>query len=1346
MLLVNRRLIRVTKSATFRLILRLNECTFTGNDALFVVHSTLTNIAFLALCVLGWVTPNPANAHKHATSGSEPFIVNKGQWHQNVLYRANLPNGYLFLEQQGFTYSFYDGEPLHMLHAKELPEGKMPEELDAHAFKVHFENCNPNAEHEAFVASSGYHNYFLGNDPSKWATDVHSYGKVRYKHLYDGIDMAIYDQHGVLKYDFLVAPEADPNEIVLDYEGVDRLKLERGNLVITTSVNEMVEQRPVAFQIVDGHRVSVPCKFVLKGDKVTFKFPRGYDETKELIIDPILIFGTYSGSSSNNFGFTATYDNDGNLYGGGIVFTATGVYPTTVGAFQVSTIGGTIDMGITKFTADGTNLIYSTYIGGTANESPHSMVVNDNDELIIMGTTGSNNFPVTNGAYDQTFNGGNPIAAMVGYGYDHALGTDIVVVKLNAAGNNLIGSTYVGGTNNDGITFVDSLDFNYGDTFRGEVIVDSNGNILVASTTASNDFPQANAPQAGFGGGARDGCVFRLNPTLGALMWSTFIGGSANDAAYSVQLSSSNDIYVCGGTMSSDFPATPNTINPTYQGSVDGYIVRYNAAGGAILNATYIGTPNHDQTYFIQLDPDDDVYVVGQSVGGTYPVNTIYPQIYSNPNSAQFVHKMNPTLQISEWSTVLGTGNGSIDFSICAFLVSNCDKIYISGWGGTVNLTNRGFLLPLGSTTIGLPITSNAHQSATDGSDFYLMVLDEEADSLEYATFFGGGSSNEHVDGGTSRFDKDGKVYQAVCAGCGGFDDFPTTPNAYSSLNNSSCNLGVFKFDLAPVVSYIGGTPTFLCLPDSMQFSNGSTGANTYFWDFGDGTTSTDYEPYHAYDSLGVYNVMLIASDSNSTCIPPDTSFLTIAAYPPTIVLAFPDTICPGDTVQINASGGDNYTWDPPWLVSDPNISNPLTWPGGTTIYNVTVDGPCFSETESFAVYVEQNPVDILPDTFVCIGGSTQLYANGGVSYSWSPAATLDDPNIQNPIATPTQPTDYIVEVTTALGCVFYDTMSVGVDFNPPVPQLTPDTTICIGDEIQLTAGGAQSYVWSPGTGLSDPNSSTPIASPDQTTTYLVDFINGCGAVQDSITVSVSTVTPGAIPDQFICLGDTALLGASGGVSYLWSPAASLNQADTISPLAWPTEDTEYMVLVTNAFGCVDTAYTNVFLYPVPFLSAGEDQVINWGSSTSLEPVGAGTFAWTTTDTTITCTDCPFPTVSPLSTTSYIVTLTDNNGCTSMDTVTVFIDGSLYVPNTFTPNDDGINDVFFAQGEEIETFQLLIFNRWGELIFESDDINRGWDGRVAGELAQIDTYVWKINYVETSGQDGEVIGHVNLVR
>jgi hypothetical protein len=243
--------------------------------------------------------------------------------------------------------------------------------------------------------------------------------------------------------------------------------LQEGVLQIKTSVNTISETRPYTYQTSNGQQKEVASAFVLKDNIIQFDFPKGYNKNLPLVIDPYLVFSTYSGSFTDNWGFTATYDADGNLYSGGIDFGNR--FPATIGTFQFQ-FAGYIDVAILKYSPDGRRLLFATYLGGAGAEVPHSMIVNSSNELIIMGTTSSENFPTSDNAYDRSFNMGDNITPMGGVSY--LLGSDLFLSKLNSMGNILEGSTFLGGSRNDGINVATNVTRSYGDEFRGEVNID----------------------------------------------------------------------------------------------------------------------------------------------------------------------------------------------------------------------------------------------------------------------------------------------------------------------------------------------------------------------------------------------------------------------------------------------------------------------------------------------------------------------------------------------------------------------------------------------------------------------------------------------------------------------------------------------------------------------------------------------------------------------------------------------------------------------------------------------------------------------------------------------------------
>ncbi len=821
------------------------------------------------------------------------FIENKGQWDDNVKFMSQMQGGKVWISENNFTFDFVSSEDLDRIHERwhnrTIDDDLSDLFIRHHVYKVNFIAANSQLEFESEDLSSSYNNYFLGNDPSKWAGNVPLAKKVIAKSLYDGIDLITYSNDSHFKYDFIVHPGADPDQIELSYEGAD-IQLIFKELMIDLSIGKVYEHAPIAYQMIKGKRKNILCEYELNDNTLRFKFPKGYNRSYELIIDPELIFSTYTGSTADNWGFTATYDDDGNLYGGGIVFNWG--YPTTTGAFEVQFSGGTRDIGITKYSPNGSSLVYSTYLGGSSSEDPHSLMVDSNGDLIVYGSTDSDDFPTTAGAYDESYNGGT---------------SDIFVAKFNASGSDLLASTYLGGNDNDGKNNSITLHHNYGDDARGEVYIDENDNIYIASTTKSSDFPTTDDSEEQVHQGGQDACVIVFPPNLDNLIFSTFLGGSSDDAAYSIK-EKENFIVVAGGTASTNFPTTADSFHPQYLGgSTDGFVLTLDSVG-SIYHSSFIGTSAYDQVYFVEIDPDFHIFLTGQTEGA-YPVSD---DVFSNANGSQFVQEMNSELSLSILSTVFGTGGTGIDISLTAFLIDQCDHIYISGWGG---------IQGTGSTT-GLPVTPDAYQSTTDGNDFYFIVFDKDFEGLLYATYFGGtGPVGEHVDGGTSRFDKNGIIYQAVCAGCGASDAFPTTPGAWSQTNGSTnCNLGTLKmeFDFQGISAEALVNDTTFCSdpPFLVDFYGSGESIPYHYWAFGDGQFSNQANPQHPYASAGIYDIEYIVIDS-STCNISDTAYASVEVIQKEVFSmswdATPPSIC-DDTLFVNmsftGSGADSLIWD----------------------------------------------------------------------------------------------------------------------------------------------------------------------------------------------------------------------------------------------------------------------------------------------------------------------------------------------------------------------------------------------------------------------------------------------------
>lgn len=1167
-------------------------------------------------------------------SGKVKFVKNLGQWEAKIKYAADIPGGRAFVEADRLTFVLANLSHLHdaFFHGQG-PRDQRIIPISGHAFQILFPGSNPNAPLIPDQPYTEYHNYFLGDDPSRWQGNVPLYAQLTYSNLWPGIDLVLYGQDQTIKYDFVVR-HGNTDQIKMSYQGVDGItQTPQGGLQIHTSVGTIQDQAPISYT--GAHKTTLPSAFSLAGTTVGFAFPQptpdhwgdlNWTQSSPLVIDPSLIFGSFTGSTADNFGYTATYDTSGNLYGGGIAFN-TG-YPTTLGAFQTayggggpSPFGGGFDISISKFSPNGTALLYSTYLGGSLNEQPHSLITNDDGELVVYGRTNSLNFPTTAGAVQPASAGGS----------------DIIVTKFNATGSALVGSTYLGGAGEDGMNvgtnfFANSLYQNYGDDARGEIMIDPQGNIYIASCTQSNNFPTTpGVVQPVFGGGLQDACVFKLNPTCTALTWSTYLGGNGNDATFGIKVDGAGNVFVAGGTESSNYPTTPGTINTTYQGSIDGFITRLNPSATAIAASTYIGTAAYDQCYFIELDQNGDVYVVGQT-HGNFPVT---PGVYSDANAGQFIAKYSSTLNTTFFSTVFGKGGNAHDISPTAFLVDRCGFIYVSGWGGNVNFSGN---------TAGLTVSAGAFQTTTDGSDIYLIVFEPDAVGIEYATFYGGAISTEHVDGGTSRFDKQLVVYQAVCAGCGGNDDFPSVPGVVSQTNNSfNCNLGVFKFAFEPQdvrADYTSMTYDS-CAPFPVTFTNTSSGGSQYIWDFGDGSpTVTTFHASHIYTNPGTYTVTLVAIDSNS-CNFSDTAVATVTVYANPIVLVNQtDTVCAGASVQLTASGGQFYDWTPGNQLSDSTIANPIANPTQNTTYTVIVsDTNGCVDTASITVAVSFFVADAGPPTSFCEGtGGAQLQAgavSGGLApyyYTWWCDTTntycgLDSTFDNDPIGNPTQTTWYYLQVQDSRGCLS-DVDSTLVEVLPnPIADAGPDQFICQppapGALLHGTISGAPgpyTYYWINSYGLNDSTLLNPYARPDTTTIYTLIAISANGCTSNPTTVdTLSTVTvhvnprpiADAGPEIHSCLGDTVTIqgigyGAGPDYTFEWSPSTGLDDSTLTNPQASPPITHTYTLTVWSN-GCPSIGDTmTLWVHTLPTPSAGNIVEICLGDSGQLDAFGAG--------------------------------------------------------------------------------------------------------------------------------------------
>jgi gliding motility-associated-like protein len=810
------------------------------------------------------------------------FIENKGQWDSRVMFKASVPGGSLFVHKNGYTVLQHKEEDLKHIQETIHHRGEAAAQDDnyvihSHAYRVDFEGASPDAKLVADKSQPGFLNYYYGSDPANWASNCRIYLGITVKNIYPNIDLRYYSSSGSMKYDIIVNPGGKVKDISLAFSGADGLAVTNKMLEIQTSVGTVRELDPYSYQYSDNGKRVIKNGYRLKGNKLSFDI-KDYDPTKTLVIDPTMVFTSFTGSKSNNWGFTATYGPDGSMFSGGIAFGDK--FPVTTGAAQ-SNFGGDFDIAIMRLSSNGSTLIYGTYLGGNGQDQPHSLISDPQGNLVIAGRTNSPDpgFPLM------------PAGSKIG---SNGL-FDIIVTMLSPTGG-LVSSKRIGGAQDDGVNITSSrgrtsLQYNYGDDGRSEVMMDNGGNIYVSSSTRSTAFPfTANAPQKNLRGN-QDGVLLKFSPNIGNLLAATYFGGSADDAAYVVSVNPANgNIYMAGGTASGDLPGLdPTSLSSGYNGAIDGYVTMFNTDVSSIIRTTYIGTSSYDQVYGVKMDKFGFPYVMGQTLSDSWP--RVNANFYQN-SGKQFIAKLKPDLTGYVYSTAFGSGGSETNISPIAFLVDRCENVYVSGWGGTIqSFTSSG--------TSGLSTTPDAYipknytaSRQTDGKDFYFFVLKRNATTQLYGSFFGqDGGFPDHVDGGTSRFNEDGIIYQGMCANCDPTSPkpfFPTTSGAYAQTNGSTqCNMAMVKiaFNLAGlnsgVQSAINGElrDTAGCVPLTVDFRDSISNAVTYEWDLdGDGTTdriTTAPNTSFTYFAVRNYRVRLIAVDSNS-CNIRDTSYLTI--------------------------------------------------------------------------------------------------------------------------------------------------------------------------------------------------------------------------------------------------------------------------------------------------------------------------------------------------------------------------------------------------------------------------------------------------------------------------------------
>ena len=714
--------------------------------------------SFLALClaVVG-LSAGPAGEDLVARSGEdgrpgEPvpatapavadtpfsFEENVGQTDESVRYLAR---------GRGYALFLSDNEAVLALRGEERSELLRMRVVDGEPREI-----------SGVQALAGRSNYFIGNNPEGWHTNVSHFGKVRYEAIYPGIDLVYYGRQGELEYDFVVAPGADPGVIRLAFDGARSIAIdESGGLTVEMADGQVFQHAPVIYQEGPDGRETVAGGYVLhEGREVSFDIGR-YDPDRALVIDPVIFWASYFGGSGLDVVHHMRVDATGHVYLAGRTLSVN--LPTTAGAFDELVNNPGEDAFVAKFSPDGTSLVYATYIGGTSGnysifqlgDSAFALDVDAAGSAYITGESHSTNFPITPGAWDTTYNGGL---------------SDVYVTKLSPDGASLVYSTWVGGPGQDIGTYVEVDDL-------------GQAHVAVRNATHTGAFPTTTGAFDTTANGDWDAAVFKLSADGSTLMWSTLLGGSSGDHTGRLDIDAAGNVVVAGITSSFNFPTTVGAFDTSYGGVQDDFVSKLSADGSTLLFSGFLGGSAVEWVGAPAVDAAGNIYVLGYTASSNFPIT---------PDALQTVHgggpwdvtltRLSPDGSTIQYSTFLG---GSDSDSAAGPVIFDSDgNIWFAG----------------GTSSPNFPTTPGAHPHQ-GLSDAFVVQLDPTATALLVSTHVGasGGES------ATLGLDASGQVY---LGGSTSSLDFPVTPGAPQPSFGGGPNDGfAMKLDPAAVVDLV---------------------------------------------------------------------------------------------------------------------------------------------------------------------------------------------------------------------------------------------------------------------------------------------------------------------------------------------------------------------------------------------------------------------------------------------------------------------------------------------------------------------------------------------------------------
>ncbi len=652
--------------------------------------------------LLAWPGQNarsnvPASAQSSLTANLSQlplrFEANRGQTHESVRFVSR---------GQGYTIYLGTSETRFELRGNKTNNGT--EERSALALNLI--GASNKSITEGIEPLSARSNYFIGNDPDSWQTDIPTYARVRQRGVYTGIDAVFYGTQHQLEYDFIVAPHADPQQIKLAFDGADQIHItENGDLLLAINGRQLCMHKPIVYQETIGARREISAEFVIgvRGDDSAVGFRLGeYDLNLPLVIDPVVDYSTYFGGSGTDIGYGIAVDSQGAVYLTGQ--TASLNFPLK-NAYATMLMGAN-DAFVMKLSPNGSSVIFSTYIGGrNPGDKGSGIAVDKAGNIYFAGETNSTSFPTVNAA-QPTFRGN----------------VDVFIAKFNIEGNTLLYSTYLGGS------FFDAA---FG------IAVDRFDNAYVTGRTESANFPTKNPMQAALRG-QRDAFVAKFTPD-GALVYSTYLGGDLppgasrdDESGYGIAVDSLQNVYLTGFTSTPSFPIV-GAVQSNFAGVEDAFVAKINAAGSALIYSTFLGGNRADEARSIAVDSLGNAYVTGYTFSIDFPTANALQRQYGG-NVDAFVTKINAAGTALLYSTFLG-GNGTENTGLVS------DNIPVGG----IAVDNLGNAYVTGKTeSENFPVVRPVQSSLRGDNDIFIAKIDPAGASLIYSTYLGSTFTGEN--------------------------------------------------------------------------------------------------------------------------------------------------------------------------------------------------------------------------------------------------------------------------------------------------------------------------------------------------------------------------------------------------------------------------------------------------------------------------------------------------------------------------------------------------------------------------------------------------------------------------